>query len=485
MYFSGSGEYFIPLLPVFLAIKLWVMTMDNDTIAAIATALSPSGIGIIRMSGAESFSITDKIFKTKSGKCLNISSKPTHTIHYGYIYDGDEAVDEVLVMKMDGPRSYTAEDTIEINCHGGPYLMKRVLDIVIKYGARAADPGEFTKRAFMNGRIDLTEAESVMELISSKNEFARRNSLRTLRGSVYKIIEELREKILHETAFIEAALDDPEHYDLDGYPPQLRKIVIGLIDNVSELLENSGSGKLLADGIQTVIVGKPNAGKSSLLNMLLGEEKAIVTDVAGTTRDAVEANLKLGEIVLNIVDTAGIRDTDDTVESIGVDKSKKLADEAELILYVIDSSVPLDENDKEIIDIISGHNVIVILNKSDLETVVSEEDINDMLECPIVSASAKDEKGIEELKNSVEKMFFDGVLEHNDEVYITNKRQIESLKNVKESLKLVINSIDSQMSEDLFSIDLMDAYNCLGSIIGEDTDDDLADKIFSDFCMGK
>ncbi len=459
--------------------------MDKDTIAAIATAMSPSGIGIIRISGSDSFNIIDKIFKSKSGKELNISKKSTHTIHYGYIYDGNEAVDEVLVMKMDGPRSYTAEDTIEINCHGGPYLMKRVLDIVIKYGARAAEPGEFTKRAFMNGRIDLTEAESVMELISSKNEFARRNSLKTLRGSVYRLIGELREKILHETAFIEAALDDPEHYDLDGYSPKLRNIVDKLINKVDSLLDSSGSGKLLADGIQTVIVGKPNAGKSSLLNMLLGEEKAIVTDVAGTTRDAVEASLKLGEIVLNIVDTAGIRDTEDTVESIGVNKSKKLADEAELILYVIDSSVPLDENDTEIIKMIKGHNVIVILNKSDLNTVVGKEEIENILHCPVVFASAKDEEGMEELQNTVEKMFFDGVLEHNDEVYITNKRQIENLKNVKRSLELVINSIDSQMSEDLFSIDLMDAYNCLGSIIGEDTDDDLADKIFSDFCMGK
>ena len=459
--------------------------MDTDTIAAIATALSPSGIGIVRISGPDAVCIADRIFRNKNGNRSGVENFDSHTIHYGYIYDGSEIIDEVLLMIMLGPKSYTAEDTIEINCHGGPFILKRVLDTVIKNGARLAEPGEFTKRAFMNGRLDLTEAESVMDMIASQNDFARKNSLKTLRGSVYNIIHELREKILHETAFIEAALDDPEHYSLDDYPSELKEKIISLKLRIKELVDNSISGRLMAEGISTAIVGKPNAGKSSILNMLLGEEKAIVTDIAGTTRDAVEASLKIGDIILNIVDTAGIRDTDDIVESIGVDKARQIANNAELLLYVIDSSIPLDENDDEIIDMIHGRNTIVILNKSDLKPVVEEEEIRKILECPVILTSAIDETGLDELQNVIIDMFFDGRIVHNDEVYITSQRQIEALKKAMASLDLVIRSIDYGMSEDLFSIDLMDAYDSLGAIIGEDTNDDLADKIFSDFCMGK
>lgn len=459
--------------------------MDTDTIAAIATALSPSGIGIVRISGSEAVDIADKIFRNKNGDRVGVDNFDSHTIHYGFIYDGSDVIDEVLLMIMLGPRSYTAEDTIEINCHGGPFVLKKVLDAVIKNGARLAEPGEFTKRAFMNGRLDLTEAESVMDLIASQNDFARKNSLKTLRGSVYKIIHEMRESILHETAFIEAALDDPEHYSLNEYPEVLKEKVAVLKEKVDALIDNSISGKLMAEGITTAIVGKPNAGKSSILNMLLGEEKAIVTDIAGTTRDAVEASLKIGDIILNVVDTAGIRDTDDVVESIGVDRAKQIANDAELLLYVIDSSVPLDENDDEIIDMIHGRNTIVILNKSDLKPLVDENAIRNMLECPVILTSALDETGVEELQNVIIDMFFDGSISHNDEVYITSQRQVEALRKVSSSLDLVMNSIDLGMSEDLFSIDLMDAYDSLGSIIGEDTNDDLADKIFSDFCMGK
>ena len=316
--------------------------MNSDTIAAIATALSPSGIGIIRISGDEAFNIADKIFKNKNSKRLNVKEFESHTVHYGFIFDEDNMIDEVLLTVFRNPRSYTKEDIVEINCHGGPYILNKVLETVIKAGARLADPGEFTKRAFMNGRIDLTEAESVMELISSKNEFSRKNSLKTLRGVVYKKISDIRDNILHEAAFIEAALDDPEHYSLDDYSDKLIATVTDLKDDIYSLIKKSNSGRLMSEGLSTVIVGKPNVGKSSLLNMLLQEERAIVTELAGTTRDTLEASLKIGNIILNIVDTAGIHDTNDLVESIGVDKARKFANEADLILYVIDSSVPLD-----------------------------------------------------------------------------------------------------------------------------------------------
>ena len=459
--------------------------MNSDTIAAIATALSPSGIGIIRISGDEAFNIADKIFKNKNSKRLNVKEFESHTVHYGFIFDEDNMIDEVLLTVFRNPRSYTKEDIVEINCHGGPYILNKVLETVIKAGARLADPGEFTKRAFMNGRIDLTEAESVMELISSKNEFSRKNSLKTLRGVVYKKISDIRDNILHEAAFIEAALDDPEHYSLDDYSDKLIATVTDLKDDIYSLIKKSNSGRLMSEGLSTVIVGKPNVGKSSLLNMLLQEERAIVTELAGTTRDTLEASLKIGNIILNIVDTAGIHDTNDLVESIGVDKARKFANEADLILYVIDSSVPLDENDDSIIDLIHGRKTIVIMNKSDLNSEVSEDEIREMLECPVVSTSALNDDGVERIEKVITEMFFNNEFEDKNEVYITNNRQVEALKKAAGSLEFVIESIKNSMSEDLYSSDLMDAYSYLGEIIGEDTDDDLADRIFMDFCMGK
>ena len=459
--------------------------MESETIAAIATALSPSGIGIVRISGNDALNIADKIFRNKNGKKLDVKSFDTHTVHYGFIFDGENVIDEVLLILMKAPRSYTAEDTVEINCHGGPYILKRVLETVIKNGARLADPGEFTKRAFMNGRMDLTEAESVMELISSKNEFSRENSLKTLRGTVFDKISEIRDKILHEAAFIEAALDDPEHYSLDDYSDGLISTATELREEIDRLILKSSSGKLMNEGISTVIVGKPNVGKSSLLNMLLQEDRAIVTEVAGTTRDTLEASLRIGNIIINIVDTAGIHDTNDLVESIGVDKARKFANDADLILYVIDSSIPLDDDDDAIIDLIHGRKTIVILNKSDLKSEVTEEEINEILECPVVSTSALHDDGLERIEKVITEMFFNNCFEDKNEVYITNERQIESLKKASKSLGFVINSIENSMSEDLYSADLMDAYSFLGEIIGEDTDDDLTDRIFSEFCMGK
>ena len=312
----------------------------NTTIAAISTAVSASGIGIIRISGPEAMDVISRIYRSKGGK-KKIKEVPTHTIHYGYIYDGEEAVDEVLVMVMRAPKSYTREDTVEIDCHGGVYVMKRILETVINYGARPAEPGEFTKRAFLNGRIDLSQAESVIDVINSKNEFALKSSLSQLSGSVSEKIKEIRGNVLHEIAFIESALDDPEHISLEGYPQKLHGIVEKEQKSIEELLKTSTDGKIIREGIETVIVGKPNAGKSSLLNLLVGENKAIVTDIEGTTRDILEEYITLHGITLKIVDTAGIRETQDVVEKIGVSRAREVAKGADLILYVVDSSTPV------------------------------------------------------------------------------------------------------------------------------------------------
>lgn len=458
--------------------------MKSDTIAAIATAMTPSGIGIIRISGDDSFELIDKIYKSKSGKKL-LSQCDSHTVHYGFIYDGDEKIDEVMVLIMRAPNTYTREDTIEIDCHGGVFVMKRILETVIKYGARPAEPGEFTKRAFLNGRIDLSQAESVIDVINSKNEFALKNSLSQLNGAVLDSIKQIREVLLHEIAFIESALDDPEHISLESYPQKLLLIVDNQIKSIDKLLKSSDNGRILKEGINTVIVGKPNAGKSSLLNILVGADRAIVTDIAGTTRDVLEEQINLDGITLNLVDTAGIRDTDDIVEKIGVDRAKQYADSADLIIYVIDSSTELDDNDFSIIDILKDKNAIVLLNKSDLSTITTEDIVKKYLDKPVIYISAKDRMGIDELESKISEMFLHGQVSFNDEVYITNIRHKNSLTEALNSLKLVVESINNDMPEDFYSIDLMNAYEELGLIIGEAVEDDLMQEIFSKFCMGK
>jgi tRNA modification GTPase len=464
--------------------------MKTDTIAAIATAMSPSGIGIIRISGEKAFSVIDRIYRSKN-KEKKLSVCKSHTIHYGFIFDGEEMIDEVMVLLMRAPHSYTTEDSIEIDCHGGVYVMQRILETVIKNGARPADPGEFTKRAFLNGRIDLTQAESVIDVINSKNEFALQSSLSQLRGSVKKDIHIMREKVLHEIAFIESALDDPEHISLDGYPQQLGAIVDNIVIKIEELLASSDNGRMRKEGIQTVIMGKPNAGKSSLLNALVGTDKAIVTDIAGTTRDTLEEQINLGGITLNLMDTAGIRSTSDVVEKIGVERAKKYASSADLIIYMVDASTELDENDFEIIRFLKSENsteakkFLILLNKSDLKTVTGEEQIHSLIEGDILSISAKENMGIDLLENKIKIMFFNGEVTFNDEVYITNMRQKSALMKALESMKLVAGSIKSGMPEDFYSIDLMNAYEALGRIVGESIEDDLVNEIFSKFCMGK
>lgn len=467
----------------------------STTIAAISTAMSNSGIGIVRMTGSEAFEIAERIYRGKTEKRLN--EQKSHTIHYGYVMDGEETIDEVLVMLMRGPHSYTGEDTVEINCHGGVYVVKRILETLIKYGARPAEPGEFTKRAFLNGKLDLSQAEAVGDLITSKNEYALQSSIHQLKGNVKDKISEIRKKIIYHTAFIETALDDPEHISVDGYGEELRKVVVELVSELEKLLASCDNGRMIKEGIQTVIVGKPNAGKSSLLNVLVGEERAIVTDIAGTTRDVLEEHINLQGISLNIMDTAGIRETEDIVEKIGVDKAKGHAENADLIMYVIDASDQLDENDYEILKMIQGKQSIILLNKTDLDMVITKEyvmkeyaKLHSMKseECeniPVIEVSAKKKQGIQELEETLKEMFFNGKISFNDEIYITNVRHKTALRDSYESLRKVLESIDMGMPEDFYSIDLLDAYESLGSITGETIGEDLVNEIFSKFCMGK
>ncbi|OUP81993.1 tRNA uridine-5-carboxymethylaminomethyl(34) synthesis GTPase MnmE [Lachnoclostridium sp. An169] len=468
--------------------------MERETIAAISTGMTNSGIGIVRISGEEAFPAADRIFRGRE----KVSDVKSHTIHYGHIYDGEEEIDQVLVMAMRAPHTYTGEDTIEINCHGGTFVVRRVLETVLKNGVRPAEPGEFTKRAFLNGKMDLSQAEAVSDLITSRNEYARKSSISQLKGSVKNRINDIRNEIIYHTAFIESALDDPEHISVDGYGDTLKTAAEKIVSELDRLILSSDDGRIMREGIQTVILGKPNAGKSSLLNVLMGYDRAIVTEIAGTTRDALEEQIHLKGLSLNIIDTAGIRQTEDIVEKMGVDKAKDYARNADLVIYVVDASEELDEDDDKILDLIRDKKVIILLNKSDLKTVVDVDKMRerirtvwindknaDLSEIPVIEISAKEEQGISELEKTVEKMFLKGSISFNDEVYITNARQKSALTDARESMKKVIGSIENGMPEDFYSIDLMDAYEALGRITGDSVGEDLINEIFSKFCMGK
>lgn len=455
-----------------------------DTIAAIATAMSNSGIGIVRISGENAINIADKIYRSKDQK-KRLREVSSHTVHYGFIVDGEEVVDEIMVIVMKAPNTYTREDTVEIDCHGGILVVKAVLETVIKYGARCAEPGEFTKRAFLNGRIDLSQAEAVIDVINSKSEFALKNSVSQLNGAVYKRIKDIRDIIIYNIAFIESALDDPEHISIEGYSNNLDSICDDLLRTLEKLIVSADKGKILKEGINTVIVGKPNAGKSSLLNSLVGEEKAIVTNIAGTTRDIIEESINLGGINLNIIDTAGIRDTSDTVEQIGVERAKKYANSADLIIYVVDSSTELDSNDESILELLRDKKAIILLNKTDLLAKTTSDILKEKTDSIIIPVSVKAEKGLDALENTIKDMFISGDIEFNDEIYITNVRQKALIKEAYESISLVKKSINDNMPEDFYSIDLTSAYEALGMVIGEAVEDDLVNEIFSKFCMGK
>lgn len=456
----------------------------TDTIAAISSAAGNSGIGIIRVSGDEAIEVVDKIFRpaNKNKKLANVES---HTVHYGNIMDGDKTLDQVLVIVMKNPHSYTGEDTVEIDCHGGMLILKKVLDLVLKNGARTAEPGEFTKRAFLNGRIDLSQAEAVMDLINSKNDFALNSSIEQLKGGVSDAIKDIRKDIIYHIAFIESALDDPEHISLDGYDEEITKMLNENINKISKLVNSFDNGRIMKEGIKTVILGKPNAGKSSLLNLMLGEDRAIVTDIEGTTRDTLEENINFNGLSLKIIDTAGIRDTEDLVEQIGVNKAKEIAKEGDLIIYVVDGSRELDDNDREIIKLINDKQAVILVNKSDMDTVINIDELKKDSNRDVILFSAKNGEGMDQLEEEIRNMFYSGKVTYNDQVYITNARHKEALENALESLKQVKNSVDAGMPEDFYSIDLMDAYTDLGLIIGESVEDDLVNEIFSKFCMGK
>ena len=465
--------------------------MKKETIAAISTGMTNSGIGIVRISGEEAFSIADRVYRGKD----RISCVKSHTIHYGHITDGEETVDEVLVMAMRSPHTFTGEDTIEINCHGGTFVVKRVLEAVLKNGARPAEPGEFTKRAFLNGKMDLSQAEAVIDVINSENEYALQNSISQLKGSLKNKISDIRNKIIYHTAFIESALDDPEHIEMNGYADVLLEAAEEIISELEKMISTADNGRVIREGINTVILGKPNAGKSSLLNVLAGHERAIVTDIEGTTRDIIEEQIRLGDLSLNVIDTAGIRQTEDVIEKIGVDRAKEYAGRADLIIYVVDSSRELDENDEKILPLIKNKNAVILLNKSDLNTVVTKEMIKEKIsdltggadknEIPVISISAKEEKGIEKLEKKLKNMFLNGIISFNNQIFISNVRQKNALTDALESMRKVVESINAGMPEDFYSIDLMDAYEALGSITGESVGEDLINEIFSKFCMGK
>lgn len=472
-----------------------VISMKTDTIAAIATALSDAGIGIVRVSGPESISIVNQIFYNASGKKI-LSQKDSHTVSHGYIVDTPDEnnwkefiLDEVMVVLMKAPRSYTMEDTVEINCHGGVLLLQKVLQLVLRTGARLAEPGEFTKRAFLNGRMDLSQAEAVMDVIHSQSELALSSSMEQLTGKLTSVIKDLREQILYEVAFIESALDDPEHISLDGYEEKLTEKCNSFIHRIEKLLLSADNGRLISQGIQTAILGRPNAGKSSLLNAILGQERAIVTQVPGTTRDILQETIRLNGIALHMADTAGIRHTEDIVEQIGVDKAKECAEKSDLILFVIDGSEILDEREKEIISFIGQKPVIVIVNKTDLMTIVSDEQVKslfpDRKDLKIARISASEGTGIDQLEEQIRELFFQGAIRENAEAIITNMRHREALKEAYDSLLLVRQGLQAHMPEDFYSIDLMGAYTALGYILGEELGEDLVQEIFSKFCMGK
>lgn len=457
---------------------------EFDTIAAVATSLGESGISIIRVSGKNALKIVSAVFKGKNSRSLE--DIKTYTMRYGHIIDKDsgEIIDEVIVSFMKGPRSFTAEDTVEINCHGGTVSTNRVLEEVIKAGARLAEPGEFTKRAFLNGRIDLSQAEAVIDIIRAKTELSMKSALAQSEGRISREIKALRQKLLGIIAHIEATVDFPEE-DLEETTAQLTEEELkSVIKEIDKLLASSNEGKIIREGLDTVIVGKPNVGKSSLLNALLMEKRAIVTDIPGTTRDVIEEFISIGGVPVKIIDTAGIRQTEDVVEKIGVERSREKINEADLVILMLDASRDLDSEDLEIINYIKEKKYVVLLNKSDLNNKVKKEDIKGLNSQYILEVSAKTGEGLEKLKEAIMELFFKGQVTAKDAV-ITNTRHKEALIRAKESLNSGLAALKNTMAIDLASIDLRAAWASLGEITGETLEEDIIDKIFSEFCIGK
>ncbi len=447
----------------------------EDTIVAISTSQGIGAISIIRLSGKESIEIVNKIVKNKNLNKLN-----SHTINYNHVVNNDEIIDEVLISIMKAPRSFTTEDVVEINCHGGIATTNKILELLLLNGCRLAEPGEFTKRAFLNGRIDLLEAESVMDIINSKTENSLKLAINQLNGSTSNLIRNLRQDLLEILANIAVNIDYPEYEDIEEVTNQkLEKEIIKIKQKVNQILNDSKNSKIIKEGIDVAIIGKPNVGKSSLLNKLLDEDKAIVTDIAGTTRDIVEGKINLNGFILNIIDTAGIRKTTDKVEQIGVDKSKNLIGRADLILFLLDNNTLLNNEEKELLETIQNKKHIIIVNKTDLETKIDLKDEN------YIRMSTINNIGIKELKERIIKLFELDKIEQSDMTYLTNARSIALLKQVQEKIEEIENSINMNIPISIIEIDLRNVWEILGKIIGEHYEDELIDQLFTQFCLGK
>jgi tRNA modification GTPase len=458
--------------------------MDFDTIAAVATPMGEGGIGIIRVSGSDAITVVDKLYKGK----VRLSTVDSHTIHYGHLVEPSTGIiqDEVMVSVMKAPRTYTKEDVVEINCHGGIISVNRVLQLVLENGVKLAEPGEFTKRAFLNGRIDLSQAEAVIDLIRAKTDRAMKIALQQVEGKLSKLIKRLRQDILELMAHIEVNIDYPEH-DVESVT---RMMLLDKSTHIKEeiirLLDTSQQGKILREGLSTVIVGRPNVGKSSLLNSLIHENKAIVTDIPGTTRDVIEEYVNVRGVPLRLVDTAGIRETEDLVEQLGVEKSRKMLHKADLILLMFNYNQPLAEDDYKLLDLVKGMNTIVIINKVDLPRILDMEQIKRYLpDVPMITTSVKEEQGIDDLEQAIASLFFKGELMHEDQTYVSNARHIALLKQSIGSIDEFQTAIEEGMPVDMAAFDLKRTWELLGEITGDTAGEDLLDQLFSQFCLGK
>ncbi len=449
--------------------------MKNDTIAAISTALGQSAISIVRMSGNDVFSIMKTVFKGK-----DLSRVDSHTIHYGKIIEKGKSIDEVLISVFKSPTSFTTEDMVEINCHGGPFVARKILTLLLENGARLAEQGEFSERAYLNGRIDLTQAESIMDIIEARSTHALALANKGLDGKIYELVQSLRNKLLDIIANIEVNIDYPEYDDVEQLTDTLLKPRIEvLIDDIEAVLKKADIGKVIKEGVKTVIIGRPNVGKSSLLNALLREDKAIVTEIRGTTRDIVEGEINIGGIILKLIDTAGIRDSDDLIERIGIDKTRKLIEEAELILYVLDNNEPLSEEDEQLLTLTEHKKRIVIINKIDLENKIGRSFDNS------VQISALKKTNIDTLERKIESLFLQGEVNVDERTYLSNARHIAAMRQAHQHLKEALKSASEHQPVDMIEIDLKTAWETLGEIIGESAQSTLIDELFSKFCLGK
>ncbi len=454
----------------------------DDIIAAISTPLGVGGIGIVRLSGIGCVALADGLFSGKK----TLEQKKSHTLSYGKIISQNEVIDEVLVSVMKAPQTYTKEDIVEINCHGGALVTRRVLEAVLNAGARLAEPGEFTKRAFLNGRMDLTQAEAVIDLIHSQTDLSRQAAVNQLEGRLKIAVRSMREEILDMIAAIEAVIDYPEHDVEEETYGSMEQGAQKLLGRMEELLRHADRGKILRDGLETVIVGKPNVGKSSLLNWLLEEDRAIVTDIPGTTRDTVEEYLNIDGIPIKIVDTAGIRQTGDLVEKMGVEKSKAYAEKADLILMMLDASRPLEEGDREILSFIKGKKALVLLNKTDLTPKLLLTEVEKFLpKEQFIPISIKENHGFDALLHGIKEMFFHGESMQAEDAILGNTRHKNALFQAKEAMECCLTTIRTRMPEDFISMDLQDANRALGEITGDVADEEIIDRIFTKFCLGK